>query len=132
MTTEERIPGMDENSQNTRQTGSVHLPAPVDEPRHPVWRRWEKALGPVFGGLVLDISDFATMGPVGLYFGLLVGGTVAWWICSIYRLPVKKRILWAILAGLYCTTPGTGLLPIATLIGAYVRYRNAETRDKQP
>lgn len=93
--------------------------AGADAPPKTPWRRFERAFGPILAGAVIDAIDFATQGIPGL----LAGAVAAFWICSIYRLPMKYRILWAVAAGYYCAIPFTRFLPLATMIGAYVRFR---------
>jgi hypothetical protein len=84
--------------------------------------RLERAFGPILGGLLIDFIDLATLGPVGIFCGMIIGGAAAYWVCSIYRMPIRQRIIWAIAAGVYCTIPFTEALPLATLIGAYARF----------
>lgn len=99
-------------------------PAVAEErpPDNSLFVRLERAFGPVLGGLLIDFIDLATFGPVGVFFGMIIGGAAAYWVCSIYRMPIRQRIIWAIAAGVYCTIPFTEALPLATLIGAYARF----------
>lgn len=85
-------------------------------------KRAERAFGPVIAGLIIDIVDLATFGPIGIFSGMIIGGLAAYWVCSIYGMPMKQRLLWALAAGTYCTIPFTEIFPLATLIGAYARY----------
>jgi hypothetical protein len=103
-----------------------------DEPQKPptAWQRLENAFGPIIGGLVIDLVDFTTFGPLGFAFGMVLGGLAAWWVCSIYHLPLRQRLFWACLAGLYCTVPNTELIPIATLIGAAARFAASGKKKK--
>jgi hypothetical protein len=87
-----------------------------------VGRRLYNALFPVIGGLVLDLTDFVTFGPIGLYTGLLIGGLVGWLISSIYGFSTKKRLLWALLSGIYCTIPVTEFVPVATILSTIARF----------
>jgi len=98
------------------------------------FRRAERAFGPVIAGIILDAVDLATFGPMGILFGMLLGGSVVFYICSIYRLPMKQRLLWALAGGAYCTMPLTEFLPVATLVGAYIRYRESanEAQRRSP
>jgi len=88
--------------------------------------RLEGAFGPIVAGMIIDAIDIATFGPFGIFVGMIVGGTAAYWMCSIYRLPIYQRFLWALAAGLYCTVPRTEFIPIATLIGAFARFVHGE------
>ena len=85
-------------------------------------RRFERALGPVGAGLVLDLADFATFGPLGLVAGFLIGSLAGWYLTGALRFPEKWRLPATLLAGLYCTIPFTEFLPLATLIGAMSRF----------
>lgn len=89
-------------------------------------RRVEKAFGPIIGGLIIDFIDLATFGPIGIFCGMIIGGTAAYWICSIYKLPLRQRLLWSAAAGIYCTVPLTEVLPLATILGAYLRFNSTD------
>ncbi|MCP4452720.1 MAG: hypothetical protein GY809_14755 [Planctomycetes bacterium] len=108
----------------------VILPSMSDEPKQvqvkrvlpptgPVkpgfWQRYHRVVFPIVGGIILDCADLATYGPAGLYTGMIVGCTLGWLISDFYEYSKKGRVVFAILAGVYCTTPGTFLLPLATL-----------------
>lgn len=90
----------------------------------------ERAFGPVVAGLLIDLIDLATFGPIGLVLGLLFGGAVAWYICTLYRLPLKQKLCWALAAGVYCTIPFTEFIPVGTLTGAFVRYRELKEEER--
>ena len=49
------------------------------------------AIFPILGGLILDFADLATFGPVGLYTGMIVGGTIGWLISGIYGFSRSKE-----------------------------------------
>jgi len=83
--------------------------------------RLHRALGPILGGLLLDFTDLATFGPMGI-LGPVLGAAVVLWICSLYRFSVKTKILLAFLGGVYCTVPMTEPFPIATLVCAVCRF----------
>jgi hypothetical protein len=104
------------------------------EPQNPPRRTAaERAFGPVVAGMIIDVIDFATFGPLGLMFGLVFGGGVAWYICSLYGLTFKQKLAWSLAAGIYCTIPGTEFIPVGTMVGACVRYweLKADARDRQ-
>lgn len=86
-----------------------------------------RRLRPVMAGMLLDLVDFLTMGPVGFAAGLLVGGAVAFWIGSAYGLRNRDKWLLTLLSGAYCTLPFTAALPLGTLVGTYF-----ELRGKRP
>lgn len=96
--------------------------APEGEERPGFFGRLEDAFGPIVAGMIIDAIDVATFGRFGLLVGMVVGGTAAFWLCSIYRMPVYQRFLWAVAAGIYCTAPRTEFIPLATIIGAFSRY----------
>lgn len=91
--------------------------------------RLHRALGPLAGGFILDFMDLVTFGPLGFYAGPLIGALIGWWITSIYRFSIPSRVLWAVLAALYCAIPGTEFIPVATLISALARFAERTTSD---
>ena len=93
-----------------------------EEPQQPgfLWRL-HRALGPILGGLLLDFTDLATYGPMGI-LGPILGAAVVLWICSLYRFSVKTKIILAFLGGVYCMVPMTEPFPIATLVCAVCRF----------
>jgi NhaP-type Na+/H+ or K+/H+ antiporter len=93
--------------------------------------RLHRALGPLAGGMILDGLDFFTRGPVGVMVGLFIGMPIGWWISSIYGFTIPSRLLCATLAGVYCMTPGTELIPLATIIAAVARFYAGEPEALQ-
>ena len=93
-----------------------------EEPQQPgfFWRL-HRALGPILGGLLLDFTDLATYGPMGI-LGPFLGAAVVLWICSLYRFSVKTKIILAFLGGVYCMVPMTEPFPIAPLVCAACRF----------
>ena len=91
-------------------------------------KRLESAFGPIAAGLIIDTLDVATFGSFGLMVGPVIGGSAAFWMCSIYKMPVWQRLLWAIAAGLYCGFPRTEFIPMATMIGAFARFMQSRDR----
>jgi hypothetical protein len=87
------------------------------------------AIFPILGGLILDFADLATFGPVGIYTGMIVGCTIGWLISGIYDFSRNGRLIFALLAGIYCTIPGTFFLPLATVISAAARFREKSQSD---
>ena len=88
----------------------------------PLVHRLHRAFGPLAGGLLLDGVDLATFGPFGIG-GLFIGAFVGWWISALYGFSGKVRLFWALVAGIYCLTPATELLPLATIVSAIARFR---------
>ena len=95
-----------------------------------MYERGKRAFGPIVAGLILDLADLATFGPIGIFAGLIVGFAVGYWICSIYRLPLAHKITGGIIAGLYCMIPGTGPIPIAAIVGCFVRFFERKPKPK--
>ncbi|OGV41369.1 MAG: hypothetical protein A2X46_16190 [Lentisphaerae bacterium GWF2_57_35] len=87
----------------------------------------ERAFGPVVAGIIIDLVDLATFGPIGLALGFVFGGSVAWYLCRLYGLPLRQKLLWSLAAGIYCTIPFTEFIPVGTLVGAFIRYRELKS-----
>jgi hypothetical protein len=86
-------------------------------------KRINRALGPVMAGLIIDVVDVATFGPLGMVLGLPVGGAAGYWMGRTLGLGKQACLYCALAAGMYCTIPFTELLPLGTIVGAYARYR---------
>jgi hypothetical protein len=84
--------------------------------------RLERAIGPIIAGMILDMADFATFRHIGIYFGLLVGGFVGWYLTGFLGMSRQWRIYATCMAALYCAVPGTEFLPFATILGAVSRF----------
>lgn len=99
-------------------------PNPTDRqiPQRTVLERLHYALGPMAGGMIIDLADLLTPGPVGLFGGILIGMPVGWYVASMYGFETPSRLLIATLTGIYCTIPGTELIPLATLVSACGRF----------
>ena len=102
-------------SEKPEQVQVKRVLSPAESVKPGFWKRYHKAVFPIMGGVILDCADLATYGPAGLYTGMIVGCTVGWFISEYYDYSKKGRVVFAILAGVYCTTPGTFFLPLATL-----------------
>jgi len=94
--------------------------APVPSPRQS-----SGVIGPVVAGMLLDLVDFATFGPVGLYGGFVVGAGLGWWLAGLYGLTRRGRLLAAVAAAVYSATPATEWLPLGTLAGALLKWRRS-------
>lgn len=92
-------------------------------------RRFVEAFGPIGAGILIDLADFVTYGPLGLMFGMLVGGTLAYVLSGFFGQPVWKRFLWALAAGIYCTLPRTELIPLATILAAAGRFWQQDNKE---
>jgi hypothetical protein len=91
----------------------------------PLGRRLNRAFGPIVAGVIIDAVDFATYGPIGYVLGLPVGGLAGYWMGRCLGLDRTACLYCALAAGVYCTIPYTELLPLATLVGAYARFRES-------
>ena len=72
------------------------------------------ALGPLSAGILLDVLDLATFGPIGLFAGALVGGYAGWILGELEGFERNTRIAVAVCAAIYMTLPLTE--PIAILV----------------
>lgn len=91
----------------------------------PLASRLNRAFGPVAAGILLDLLDLATFGPIGLLVGLPVGAAAGWWMACALGVEPKNRKWIALAAAVYCTIPFTEMIPLATLTGAYVRFKQS-------
>jgi hypothetical protein len=99
---------------------------------HGHWsRRASRAFGPVVAGMILDVVDLATFGPIGLFLGLPLGGLAGYWLGSALGLSRKARLGCALAGGVYCTIPGTEFIPLGTLVGAFARFRESGKRPRR-
>lgn len=109
--------------------GDSPLSATADPPEdHTLPRRVNRAFGPIVAGLIIDLVDLATFGPVGLVLGLPVGGLAGYWMGRALGFDKRASLWCALAAGVYCTIPGTELIPLATIIGACVRFQETGGR----
>ena len=91
------------------------------QPQPGLFWRLHRALGPILGGLILDFTDLATFGPLGI-LGPILGAAVVLWICMLYQFSLKTKIILAFLGGVYCMMPMTEFFPIATLVCVACRF----------
>ncbi|MFA5119205.1 MAG: hypothetical protein WC695_10270 [Candidatus Omnitrophota bacterium] len=85
-------------------------------------KRFERAIGPVTAGFILDMVDFFSWGPAGIILGLFAGSALGWYLSGVLEVTRKWRIILTWLAGLYCFMPGTEYLPVGTVVGALCRF----------
>ena len=88
-----------------------------------------RSFGPLAGGLLIDFADLATFGTVGLILGPIIGGLLGWWLATIYRFGLLGQCVIIAITAAYCAFPGTGLLPLATLVFALIRFRERKKVD---
>ena len=103
--------------------------AGVKVTRRHTLRRLNRTFGPILAGLVIDSVDLVTFGPLKRFIGLPAGALAGYWMGSIFRLPQRQRLLCALAAGIYCMIPGLEFIPLATIVGAYVRFRESGSPD---
>ena len=85
-------------------------------------QRLHCALGPLAAGIILDVLDLATFGPVGIVFGALVGGYAGWILGECEGFDQSIRIAFAICAAAYMTIPFTEPFPAATILNFTARF----------
>ena len=107
-------------------------PKPEPQPPPSQAARLNRAFGPVVAGLIIDFVDLATFGPIGLVLGLPIGAFAGYWMGRALGLSKKPSLLCALAAGIYCTIPGTEMIPLATLVGAAARYHESGRPEKNP
>jgi hypothetical protein len=84
------------------------------------------------GGLLLDLLDLATPGPVGLELGLPLGAVAGWLLASRGRAQGGAHLLLALLAAVYCMLPGTEPLPLATAASVVLRLLGGGAQGGDP
>lgn len=107
-------------------------PQPVPPDSGQQAKRLNRAFGPVIAGLIIDLVDLSTFGPMGFYFGLPLGGGCGYWMGRTLGLSQKHSLYCALAAGIYCMIPVSEFLPLATLVGAFARYRDSGNRENTP
>lgn len=90
------------------------------------------ALGPLAAGILLDLLDLATFGPVGIFTGAIVGGWAGWMIGKFEGLDRDGRIAIAVCAAIYMTIPMTEPWPVATLFTLVARFFREPPRSRPP
>lgn len=83
------------------------------------------AVGPILGGLLVDVLDAATVTPV---LGLILGWPLGYYILRQMGLRPGAAGRLGALVAVYCAIPGTLGLPIATLVGVGVKVRQVFRR----
>ena len=96
------------------------------------WSQFVPIVGPLWGGLLLDVADFFSFGPQSLVIGALAGAPLGWWIASLLGASQKWRLIAALAAIVYCILPATELLPLATIASAVGVLARATGRATSP
>ena len=81
----------------------------------------------MLAGVMIDVIDLLSFGPIGFYLGPFLGAAAGWWAARELGFEGKKRWLIAIGVAVYCTTPATEFLPLGTIVGAFLRLGPRET-----
>jgi hypothetical protein len=92
------------------------------QPSSDMGRRINRAFEPIAAGLIIDLIDFTSFGPIGLVLGLPLGGLVGYWMGRSLGLSRKASLWCALAAGVYCMTPATEFIPLAMIVGACARF----------
>lgn len=100
------------------------------------------AFGPLVAGMILDVLDFATFGPIGLVAGAVVGGYAGWILARFEHVDPPLRTAIAICAAAYMMIPFTEVVPAATILVLLARFftgpkslhspADADSIDRQP
>ena len=83
--------------------------------------RARDALDPIAAGVLVDVLDALSAGvltPLGLVLGIPLG----WWLGTRAGLPGRHALRLGLGIGVYCVLPFTGVLPLGTLVGVYLRF----------
>lgn len=90
--------------------------------RREALHRVEEGCGPVFAGMIIDLVDFTTIGPIGVVLGLPIGALCGHWLARKLGYGQRTSLIVALTCGLYCMFPPTSFLPLATLCGVFARF----------
>ncbi len=80
-----------------------------------------RPIPPVLLGMIVDAVDFATLGPIGLYGGFVLGGLAAYWAAREAGMRGRGAWLAGLAGAVYAGTPATEMVPLATIIGTGVQ-----------
>lgn len=90
------------------------------------WSRLQRALGPAFPGLILDLADLCSLtNRVGPFVSFPIGLVIGIWLSSYYPFSFGWRCMIAVASGLYTLTPGTEYIPLATMLTCLGRFVEA-------
>ena len=83
-------------------------------------------------GMLIDMADVLTFGPVGLRFGLVIGGILGWVLAIVLGFPPRYRWLAIALSGIYCALPGTAVFPLGTTLAVLSQLLGWRAEDPPP
>ena len=89
-------------------------------------------LMPFAMGMLIDMADALTFGPVGLRFGLLIGGILGWVLEKVLGFPPRYRWIAIALSGIYCALPGTAVFPLGTTLAVLSQLLGWRAAEKHP
>lgn len=95
-------------------------------------QRAQRVMGPIMAGVIIDIMDAVTFGPVGLAVGIPIGGIAGYWLGKCLGLGPRGCWICAAAAGIYCSIPFTEFVPLGSLVGAYARFMELTPAPPQP
>lgn len=82
----------------------------------------EQSLGPIVAGVLVDLLDAATINPL---VGIVLGWPVGYYIVRRVGSPPATAFKFGALIAAYCATPGTFVIPIATVVVILAKLRLA-------
>ncbi len=98
----------------------------ADKPTLSLLERIRKALGPALPGITLDLIDAMSLTQsAGPFASFPLGCLVGIWLSSYYRFSWGWKALIAVSSGLYTLTPGTEMIPLATILTCLGRFVEA-------
>ena len=71
---------------------------------------------PIVAALAIDLADFAMVGPIGVVFGLFVGGLLTTIVALASGSGLWRALGLGLLGGIYCAIPVTDAIPLATML----------------
>ncbi len=71
---------------------------------------------PILAALAIDLADLAMIGPTGVVVGFFVGFALTSMITLAMGVPWRRAVVLSLLAGVYCLSPFTDLVPLATML----------------
>jgi hypothetical protein len=104
----------------------------LDVRQHTETASRKAVIGPVLAGFLLDLVDFATYGPIGIWAGAVVGGLAGYFLAMSMGVEAERRWPYAAIAGAYCMLPFTAFLPLATVLGTLIRLREGTPPPQPP
>lgn len=70
----------------------------------------------VIGAMLLDAIDITDLPLVSWWYGIPAALLLGFWVGSLFKFPFITRIAVAFMAAIYFILPGTGAVPLATIV----------------